>query len=87
MKKKVRFECAVNAAVAKCMDEESKMNAAEIDSYIACMICKQVGNGASANVSASTCTTNASSANANINPGGTWLKAITQHAKNANPSE
>ena len=87
VKKKVRFEHAVNTAVARHMDEEYKMDAAEIDRFIAGMICKQVGNGASTNVSANARTTNASSANANINSGGTLLKAITQRAKNANPSE
>ena len=87
MRKKVRFEHAVNAAVTKRMDEEYKMDAAEIDSYIAGMIHKQVGNGASTNVLANAYTTNASSANTNVNPSGTLLKAITQRAKNANPSE
>ena len=87
VKKKVRFECAVNAAVTKCMDEESKKDAAEIDSYIVGMICKQIGNGTPTNASANTCTANASSMNANVNPGGTLLKAITQRVKNANSNE
>ena len=62
------------------------MDAAQIDIYIAGMICKQVGNGASANVLANTCTASASSANANVNTSGTLLKAITQCAMNANSS-
>ena len=87
MKKKVKFEHAVNAAVAKRMDEESKKDTAEIDSYIAGMIRKQIINGVVTNASANACTTNASSTNANVDPGGTLLKAITKHVKNANPSE
>ena len=87
MKKKVWFEHAVNAAVAKCMDEESKKDTAEIDSYIAGMICKQIGNGAGTNASANACTANTSSTNANVDPGGTLLKAITKRVKNANPNE
>ena len=35
VKKKVRFKHAINAAVANHMDEESKMDTAQIDSYIA----------------------------------------------------
>ena len=87
MKKKVKFEHAVNAAVTKCMDEESKKDTAEIDSYIAGMICKQIGNGVLTNASANVCMANASSTNTNVNPGGTLLKTITQCVKNANPSE
>ena len=82
VKKKVKFERAVNAAVAKQMDEESKKDTAKIDSYIVGMICKQIGNGVPTNPSA-----NASSTNANVGSGGTLLKAITKHVKNANPSE
>ena len=82
MKKKVKFECAVNAAVAKRMDEESKKDTAEIDSYIVGMIRKQIGNGVPTNPSA-----NASSTNANVSSGGTLLKAITKRVKNANTSE
>ena len=81
VKKKVKFVHAVNGAVAKRMDEESKKDTAEIDSYIAGMICKQIGNGVPTNASA-----NASSTNANVNPGGTLLKAITKHVKNINPN-
>ena len=64
------------------MDEESKKDTAEIDSYIAGMICKQTDNGVPTNASA-----NASSTNANVDPGGTLLKAITKHVKNVNPNE
>ena len=82
MKKKVKFEHAVNAAVAKRMDEESKKDTAEIDSYIAGMIRKQIGNGVPTNPPA-----NASSTNANVSSGGDLLKAITKHVKNVKKSE
>ena len=82
VKKKLKFERAVNAAVAKRMDEESKTDAAEIDSYIAGMICKQIGNGVPTNSSA-----NASSTNATVSSGGALLKAITKRVKSVNTSE
>ena len=82
MKKKVKFECAVDAAVAKRMDDDSKKDTAEIDSYIAGMIRKQIGNGVPTNASA-----NAASTNANVDSGGTLLKAITKRVKNVNTSE
>ena len=82
VKKKVKFEHAVNAAVVKRMDEESKKDTAEIDSYIAGMTRKQIGNGVPTNPSA-----NASSTSANVGSCGTLLKAITKHVKNVNTSE
>ena len=64
------------------MDEESKKDTAEIDSYIAGMIRKQIGNGVPTNAP-----TNASSIDANVHPGGTLLKAISKRVKNANQSD
>ena len=64
------------------MDEESKKDTAEIDSYIVGMIHKQIGNGVPNNSSA-----NASSTNANVSSGGALLKAITKRVKNGNTSE
>ena len=78
----MKFERAVNAATAKRMDEESKKDTAEIDSYIAGMICKQIGNGVPTNPSV-----NASSTNANVSSGGTLLKAITKRVKNVHTNE
>ena len=64
------------------MDEESKKDTAKIDSYIVGIICKQIGNGVPTNASANACSTNA-----NVDSGGTLLKAITKCVKNVNSSE